>query len=94
MPQISDPNPTPAVTSFQGVGDLRIQLPIAVVIVAACGMLATAGFELNVVAADTAIVVPAQSSLPTPVTEEPNVPDASTVFRGRNGMVNEPLPTF
>lgn len=96
MPQAPAFDATPAAsTTSRGIGSMLRKLPVAVVILVACGMLATAAFDRDVVVADAPRLVPAPSAAPMATAAgDPSVPDNGTVFRGRDVVIEEPLPTF
>ena len=96
MPQATafDTTRTLSTTSHGGSSVLRI-LPAAVVILAACGMLATAAFDRSADVTAAPRLIPAPSAAPAAVAAgDPSVPDASTVFNSREVEVEEPMPTF
>jgi hypothetical protein len=96
MPQVTafDATPAPSTTS-RGVGAVLRNLPAAVVLVAACGLLAATAFNHTADVNDTPRLIPAPSAAPVAAPAgDPSVPDASTVFRGREVAVEEPIQTF
>lgn len=94
MPQVTDLDTTPA-PSTTSRGVVLRNLPAAVVLVAACGLLAAKAFNHTADVNDTPRLIPAPSAAPVAAPAgDPSVPDASTVFRGREVAVEEPIPTF
>jgi hypothetical protein len=78
----------------RGFGALLRRLAAAVVVVAAGGMLATA-FDRDMVVADAQRPVPTPSAAPMVAPAgDPSLPDAGTVFRDREIVIEEPMPTF
>lgn len=70
-------------------------VPIAVVVLAAGGLLATAAFDRMADVTAAPRLVPTPSAAPVVATaRDPSVPDASTVFSGREVEIEEPAPTF
>lgn len=96
MPQAPAFYATPlASTTYRGIGAVLRKLPVGVVILAVFGILATATFDRDAVVADGPRLVPAPSAAPMATAGgDPSVPDASTVFRGHDVAIKEPLPTF
>lgn len=89
-----DTTRTLSTTPRGGSSVLRI-LPAAVVVLAACGMLATAAFDRSADLTEAPRLIPAPSAAPAAVAaRDTSVPDASTVFNGREVEVEEPIPTF
>lgn len=82
-------------TSPKGAGSVLRILPAAVVILAACGMLATATLDRSADVTEAPRLMPAPSAAPVTVAAgDASIPDASTVFNGREIEVEAPMPTF
>lgn len=87
-----DSTPTLGTTS-RGVGSVLRILPAAVVLVAACGLLATAAFDRSADVTEARRLIP-EPSVAAATAGDPSVPDASTVFGSREVEIEEPVPTF
>lgn len=96
MPQVTAFDATrTSSTSPKGAASMLRILPAAVVILAACGMLATAAFDRSADVTEAPRLMPAPSAAPVAMAAgDASVPDASTVFNGREIEVQEPIPTF
>lgn len=82
-------------TTPHGTGSLLRILPAAVVILAACGLLATAALDRSADVTEAPRLMPAPSAAPVAVAAgDASLPDASTVFNGREVEVEAPMPTF
>ncbi len=78
-----------------GFGSVIRILPAAVVLLATCGLLATTMLDdsADVTAAPRLALAP--TAMPAvAATGSSTVPDASTVFSGREVEIDEPAPTF
>ena len=95
MPQANAFDATPTVNTIpRGVGSVLRILPAAVVILAACGLLATAAFDRSA-ATEAPRPIPAQSAPAVAVAAgDTSVPDASTVFSSHEFEIEVPIPTF
>jgi hypothetical protein len=82
-------------TPPRGVGSMFRILPAAVVLLAACGMVATAMLDDSADVAAAPRLAPAPTAMPAvAATGGTTVPDASAVFSGREVEIEEPAPTF
>lgn len=82
-------------TPPRAIGVALRYLPTVVVILAACGLLATMSFDRPADAADVPRLVPAPSAAPISIpSRDPSLLDTSSVFSGREVEIEEPIPTF
>ena len=89
-----DAKPTSTNTS-RGSGIVIRMLPAAIVLLAACGLVATAMLDGSADVASAPRLIPTPNAAPAvAATGSTTVPDASTVFAGREIEVEEPAPTF
>jgi hypothetical protein len=89
-----DSTPTLSTTS-RGAGSVFRILPAAVVLLAACGLVATTMLDDSADVTKAPRLAPVPTAMPTvAATGSTTVPDASTVFSGREVEIEEPAPTF
>lgn len=79
-----------------GFGSVIGMLPAAVVLLAACGLLATTMLDDSADVTAAPRLAPAPTAMPAvaAATGSSTVPDASTVFSGHELEIDEPAPTF
>jgi hypothetical protein len=99
MPQYTAFDSTPASsttsTTSRSFGAVLRKLSVTVVLVAACGALAFTAFTRTDDVNDTPRPIPAPSAAPAAKSAgDDSVPDASTVFSGREAELEEPASTF
>jgi hypothetical protein len=96
VPQVNtlDASPTPNTHSSR-LGSWLRHLPMAVAVLGAGGLLATAAIDRGADITAAPPPVPTSSAAPGVATVgDVSVPDASTVFSGREVEIEEPAPTF
>ncbi len=96
MSQATFPAPSAAARNpGRGIGPLARALLIAAVLSASGGLLAISMTDRSADTAEAPRLSPAPSALPAAsATGNTSVPDASSVFGGREFAIEEPAPTF